>query len=55
MNLTIFLFAIFYGLLETAYFGWNMMPGSDAEVLADGITTLIAALAFVNWRRGSDV
>ena len=36
-----------YGLAETAYFGWNAMPASPAEILADGITGVIFALGLV--------
>lgn len=47
MRLTIVLIATFFGLWETGHFGWNEFPLSDAEVICDGITCLIFALAFV--------
>ena len=40
--------AIIYNLSETAYFGWHRVPSCDAEVLADGISVLIGALAFLD-------
>lgn len=43
----LFLLALLYGLAETAHYGWNVLPGSDAEVIADGITLLVLALAYV--------
>jgi len=47
MNGTIFIFAIIFGLVETAYFGWNFTPQSDAEMICDGITMAIGAMAFL--------
>jgi hypothetical protein len=46
-NYTILFFAFLYGLIETTYFGWNFSPSSDAEVICDGITMLIGAMAFL--------
>ena len=46
-SLQLFLLALLYGLFETAYFGWNLLPGSDAEILADGIVVLIVGMAIV--------
>lgn len=37
--------AIFWGIFETAYFGWNLEPHSDAEIICDGIGFIILALA----------
>lgn len=39
------LVALEYFLKQNAYFGWNAKPGSDTEVLADGITLLLVAVA----------
>jgi len=39
---------IAFWLMETAYFGWNATPKSDAELICDGISLLIWALA---WQR----
>jgi hypothetical protein len=34
-----------YAVMETAYFGWNNFPQTNAEVLADGIVALGVILA----------
>jgi len=47
MNRTIFICAIIFGIIETAYFGWNFTPQSDAEMICDGITMIIASMAFL--------
>lgn len=36
-----------YFLKQNHYFGWNRYPQSDAEVLADGITLILVALALL--------
>lgn len=36
-----------FGLNGIAYFGWNARPKSIAELFADGLVTLIGALAFL--------
>lgn len=38
--------------LETQYFGWNPMPRSLAELVADGVALGFLALAFVVGNRG---
>lgn len=38
-------FAISFGLSETGYFGWNFLPSSDAEIICDGITSILAMVA----------
>lgn len=45
-NWPIWIMAMLYGIVETRYFGWNLHPSSDAEIICDGITILIGALAF---------
>lgn len=45
INWPVFLLGNVFGLIETAYFGWNMTPGSESEVIADGIAMLIVALS----------
>lgn len=50
-NPWIFVAGIWFGIMETAYFGWNMLPQSDAEIICDGIAVLISALAFLQDRR----
>lgn len=37
--------ALEYFLKQNRFFGWNAQPNSDAEVLADGITLLLVAVA----------
>lgn len=46
----IFLFAIFFGLVEKAYFGWNAWPESEAELICDGIAMLIASIGLLDRR-----
>jgi len=43
----IFVLEIFYCTVETAYFGWNFTPASEAELIADGISTIIASIGFL--------
>lgn len=46
VNIPVMFIAILFGLLQTAYFHFNVSAQSDAEIICDGITFLIAALAF---------
>lgn len=46
VNGWIVLGALTYNFTETAYFGWNWKAHSDAEIICDGISMLIMALAF---------
>lgn len=39
--------ALEYFLKQNHYFGWNPHPRSDAEVLADGMTLILVALALL--------
>jgi len=39
--------ALFYAVFETAHFGWNLAPKSDAEMICDGIAVLVYALAYL--------
>ena len=32
---------------KLAYFGWNLTPQSDADIICDGMVVLIGALAFL--------
>lgn len=50
MNFNVIFLALMFSLFETAYFGWNLTPQSDAEMICDGISLLIFALAFVGKR-----
>jgi len=47
MNIQLIFLAILYAFTETAYFGWNWSPQSDAEVIADGIVFLLFATACI--------
>ncbi|WP_025917527.1 hypothetical protein [Herminiimonas sp. CN] len=37
--------AIWFWIAETAYFGWNSWPQSDAEMICDGIAMLMLVIA----------
>ncbi len=45
INWPIYCIAFFYWMIETSAFGWNLAPGSPAEVLADGIAFVLFAMA----------
>jgi hypothetical protein len=51
MNWRLFIVAAAFGLIETAHFGWNMLPQSDPELICDGITLVLYGLAFVARKR----
>lgn len=42
----ILLMAAAYAVVETAYFGHSGWPASDAEIVADGIVTILCAMAW---------
>lgn len=46
INWPAFIVANVFGLLETAHFGWNFTPSSDAEMICDGIACVLLALSF---------
>jgi hypothetical protein len=46
-NLLVLVLAITYAVEQRLYFGGNMMPTNDAEMITDGIGFIILALAFV--------
>jgi len=49
----VFLFGVFFGAVESAYFGWNKWPQSEAELICDGIAILIMSIGlngFLNRR-----
>lgn len=50
INWWIAFIAIWFWLIETAYFGWNASPGSDAELICDGLALLIFAIAIAAGR-----
>ncbi len=43
--ISIIALAWIFWFIQNQYFGWNVRPMSDAEVLADGIVFIIAAIA----------
>jgi hypothetical protein len=47
VNWAVFWTGQVWWLMETAHYGWNFAPASDAEMICDGIFVLIMALA---WR-----
>lgn len=47
VNWPVFWTGQLWWLTETAHYGWNALPQSDAELICDGIAFLIFALA---WR-----
>ena len=47
LNLTILIIACTYTYIQNEYFGHNWSPQSDAEVLADGVSCMLFALAFI--------
>lgn len=51
MNFRIYILAAAFGLIETAYFGWNPTPMSPQELICDGITLALFALAIIARRK----
>lgn len=41
----LFFIALWFWLIETHHFGWNMAPQSDAEMICDGIAMLLLSIA----------
>ncbi len=50
MGIIIVLIGILYGFTETAYFGWNFFPKSDAEMICDGIGILITVIGMTKMK-----
>ena len=46
INKPIFAIGLFYSLITTCAFGWNLMPQSVGELLADGIACVLFAMSF---------
>lgn len=44
LGLLICALAVFYATVETSFFGSSFWPESPAEVIADGIATIICAI-----------
>jgi hypothetical protein len=47
VNIKVFIIATMFAVVENAYFGWNLTPKSDAELICDGIAMVMYALAFL--------
>lgn len=47
MDFILLIIAIVYTYEQNKYFGHHWEPQSDAEVIADGISFILAALIFV--------
>lgn len=47
MTATAWTTAASFFFLQNQYFGWNAWPKSDAELICDGITMVIIALACI--------
>lgn len=45
MNPWVFTLAAVFGIAETAHFGNNLWPQSNAEMVCDGITLVLFALS----------
>jgi hypothetical protein len=45
-NIPIMIIGFMWWLMSTAYFGWNLAPGSTAELFADCIALAFYAAAF---------
>lgn len=45
--LLIWLPVLVFSFAETAHFGWNVYPKSDAEFICDGIALVLLVLAFI--------
>lgn len=45
MDLRIAALGLIFGLLQTAHFGWHLLPQTPAEVICDGLTLLLLALS----------
>jgi hypothetical protein len=46
MNYSRLIIAIMFFVSQNNYFGWNLKPMSDMELLTDGIALLLLSLAF---------
>ena len=47
MNGYIFLMAVLWIILETAFFGWNLTPLTLPELIADGFGLLLIVIAVI--------
>ncbi len=47
INWKVFAVSFAFSFAETWYFGWNMWPNSDAEVVADMVSFAFLLLAYI--------
>lgn len=40
--------AVWFFISENSYFGWNLTPHSDAELIADGMVLLMTIFAIMS-------
>lgn len=50
MTILLWVCPLTYWWLQNTYFGWNARPQSEGEVIADGITILLIAVAAMGSR-----
>ncbi len=53
-RLATFLVAASFFYAQNQYFGWNPHAGSDAELIAEGITSVLVALWVITWGNHHD-
>lgn len=41
---------LFWFVVSNSYFGWNALPKSDAELVADGVGVVLVALWYLEMR-----
>lgn len=46
MSFIIFCIAVTFWVIQNNYFGWNVTPKSDVELVTDGISFVLFAMAF---------
>ena len=46
MNYKVILIGLMFWIAENMYFGWNALPQSDAEIVADMVVIVLFALAW---------
>jgi len=47
MRVAIILISALFWLAETNYFGWNLSPQSDAELICDGLALLMLCIGLI--------
>jgi hypothetical protein len=51
INVIVLLIAMAFFIEQGMYWGFNLMPGSDRELLADGFNLILLALAYQTPRK----